>query len=91
MNVCQRELFKTISDRLLHTDCESEPLRIFITGRAGTGKTFTLVVEQISRLLHSPNGKVVVVAAPTGVAARLTFHLTFHLIIEKSRIETCVS
>ena len=40
---------------------------------AKTGKTFTLQleVEQINRLTHVPNGKVAVVAAPTGVAARL--------------------
>lgn len=94
MNVCQRQLFRTISERLSSTNCEEEPLRVFVTGGAGTGKTFTLklVVEQIRRLSHDTNGKAVVVAAPTGVAARLiggsTLHSTFALPIEKGKIET---
>ena len=80
-----------ISDRLLPSENNTEPLRVFVTGGAGTGKTFTLkiIVEQIHRLSHLPASRAVTVAAPTGVAARLiggsTLYSTFALAIEKAR------
>lgn len=77
---------------MLHDDVV-EPLHVFITGGAGSGKTFVLklLVEQIRRLTHDNHGKSVAVTAPTGVAARLiggsTLHSTFALPIEKGRTE----
>lgn len=82
LNLNQGQLFQKISAKLLNVTI-SDQLPIFVTGGAGTGKTFTLKVmtEQIRRLSHTEIGKAVTVTVPTGVAARLiggsTLHSTF--------------
>lgn len=92
LNVDQKRLFSVVSQKLGNSDCTNNPLRFFITGGAGSGKSFTLklFVEQIRRL--SKDRHSVVIAAPTGVAARLvggcTLHSTFSLPIEKGHIPT---
>ncbi|CAH2096670.1 unnamed protein product [Euphydryas editha] len=92
LNFSQRHLFQSISQKLLDPTNQGQ-LLIFVTGGAGTGKTFTLKVmtEQIRRLSCVGTGKRVAVIAPTGVAARIiggsTLHSTFALPIEKGRVE----
>lgn len=93
LNIQQRQLFNKVANKLLQNVDVDESLRIFVTGGAGSGKTFVLklLVEQIRRLGHDDFGKNVIVTAPTGVAARLiggsTLHSTFALPIEKGRTE----
>lgn len=92
LNMSQRQLFQNISRKLLGLS-NPDALLVFITGGAGTGKTFTLKImtEQIRRLSSTDSGKTYAVTAPTGVAARLvggsTLHSTFALPIEKGRPE----
>lgn len=89
-----RQLFRTVSQKLSNDN--DQPLRMFVTGGAGTGKTFTLqlIVEEI-RMLRSNrmHEKAIIVTAPTGVAVRLlggsTLHSTVALPIEKGRPERC--
>ncbi|KAL0868792.1 hypothetical protein ABMA27_008224 [Loxostege sticticalis] len=95
LNIQQKNLFQRISTAIekdLHGD--DEKLLLFITGGAGSGKSFVLklLVEQIKRcyaptvdLLLKP--KFVEVGSLTGVAARQvlgkTLHSLFSLPIEK--------
>ena len=51
---------------------------LFITGKAGTGKT-TLLKEVVSRLKEE--NKVVAVTAPTGVAAHNAEGVTLHSLL----------
>ncbi|XP_045778745.1 uncharacterized protein LOC123876493 [Maniola jurtina] len=93
LNIDQRRLFSLISQKLGNDCTNTSALRLFITGGAGSGKSFTLklLVEQIRRL--SADRHSVVIAAPTGVAARLvggcTLHSTFSLPIEKVAYQLC--
>lgn len=94
LNHDQKQLFARVCEQLkgsLNNEHQSS-LLMFITGGAGSGKSFTLklLVEQIRRL--STNRACVAITAPTGVAARLvkgcTLHSTFLLPIEKGQAVT---
>ncbi|GFT71148.1 ATP-dependent DNA helicase [Trichonephila clavipes] len=88
MNVGQKDAFlfitKIISEQL--NNQSDERLRLFITGNAGTGKTFVfnLLINQVNRCYVK---EVVKVCALTGVAARLvggsTLHSTLKLPVQK--------
>ena len=67
--------------------CDIKPLRLFVSGVGGTGKSF--LIEAIKLLVHriwESKELTVVVAAPTGLAAfnvgGLTIHRLFQLPIE---------
>ncbi|KAL0892661.1 hypothetical protein ABMA27_014384 [Loxostege sticticalis] len=93
LNHDQKQLFAKVSDKLRTntTNDQQRTLLMFITGGAGSGKSFTLklLVEQIRRLSSNTS---VTITAPTGVAARLvggcTLHSTFVLPIEKGQTVT---
>ena len=96
LNADQRRIFDTIQSHLLHqkqhetSECQCDklkPLRLFISGVGGTGKSF--LIEAIKLLVGKiwPSKEVTVaVAAPTGLAAfnigGLTIHRLFQLPIE---------
>lgn len=100
MNVEQKKIFDEVTKRIRMevTDqpTTNAPLKLFVTGGAGSGKSFVLktLVQHIRRcyaptvdqLLHA---SFVEITAPTGVAARLvngkTLHSAFSLGIEKGR------
>src|SRR5271154_5268824 len=87
MNSCQNDVFVYITRGILdEINGLYNPLRLFITGNAGSGKTFlfNLLKNQVNRCY----GKLVVkVCALTGVAARLvggsTLHTTLKLPVQK--------
>lgn len=87
MNGQQRELFNTITSNI-QDQMNGSPrrIRMFVTGGAGVGKTFTFnaLKEQINRCYGR---KAVKVGALTGVAARLvggtTLHTLFKFPVEK--------
>ena len=66
------------------------PLRLFITGGAGTGKSHVISVihEHVERT-HTKSGNACMLAAPTGVAAfnigGLTIHRALNLPVEHDR------
>ena len=78
LTISQAEVFEKIAQHDTNT-----PMHLFITGGAGTGKSFLLRLlrEQILRSnIHSmPN---VLVAAPTGVAAFNINALTLHSLLQ---------
>ncbi|KAG7299154.1 hypothetical protein JYU34_017689 [Plutella xylostella] len=102
LNVQQKDLLKQVSDSIdkdIRLDENQQPLLLFITGGAGSGKSFILklIVEHIKRcyaptvdVLLKPN--FVEVASLTGVAARQisgrTLHSVFSLPIEKTTTMT---
>jgi len=97
MNIEQSHLFSTITNHIKQEiqGQINEPLRLFITGGAGCGKTFLLkMIEQIKRCYAPTVDRLlkptfVEVTALTGVAARLingrTLHSAFFLAIEKGK------
>jgi RecG-like helicase len=72
LNIQQLEIFKMITNQMIGNENSN---KIFITGGAGSGKTFLLklIVQQIIRM----NCKVVV-ASPTGCSAKLINGQTIH-------------
>ena len=98
LNADQRRVFDTVKTHLLHErshennkcSCNDlKPLRLFISGVGGTGKSF--LIETIKILLTSmwSSGELLcAVAAPTGLAAfnvgGVTMHRLFQLPIEHS-------
>ncbi|XP_050338285.1 uncharacterized protein LOC126764671 [Bactrocera neohumeralis] len=82
MNIDQKQLFTVITESIknqLNGDIKRE--KIFVTGGAGTGKTFLFNVlkNQVNRCY----GKLVVkVGALTGVAARLVGGSTLHSLLK---------
>ncbi|KAI8423307.1 hypothetical protein MSG28_014329 [Choristoneura fumiferana] len=99
MNVDQRRIFDEVTKRIrneITKTNENVPLKLFVTGGAGCGKTFVLktIVQHIRRC-YAPttdlllNATFVEVTAPTGVAARLingkTIHSALCLGIEKGK------
>lgn len=101
MNVEQRLLFTSIRDRIRQeleneANVTDDTLKLFVTGGAGSGKTFILkmIVELIKRgytptVNQMLKARFVEVAALTGVAARLVngrpLHSTFSLAIERAK------
>ncbi|XP_046683455.1 ATP-dependent DNA helicase RRM3-like [Homalodisca vitripennis] len=82
MNVDQRQLFILITESIknqLNGDTKQE--KIFVSGGAGTGKTFlfNLLKNQVNRCYSKP---VVKVGALTGVAARLIGGSTLHRMLK---------
>ncbi|CAH1645765.1 unnamed protein product [Spodoptera littoralis] len=97
LNIQQKDLMKRVSETIqknLQDDPAYQPLLLFITGGAGSGKSFLLklIVEQVRRC-YAPTVDpllqpiFVEVAALTGVAAKQingrTLHSVFALPIEK--------
>ena len=98
LNADQRRVFDTVKTHLLHErshennkcSCNDlKPLRLFISGVGGTGKSF--LIETIKNLLTSmwsSDDLLCAVAAPTGLAAfnvgGVTMHRLFQLPIEHS-------
>ncbi|KAG5666753.1 hypothetical protein PVAND_014765 [Polypedilum vanderplanki] len=81
MNVQQRDLFNLITNTIREQlSGNNERLKLFITGGAGVGKTFTFnaLKNQINRLYCRTAVKV---GAPTGVAARLVGGQTLHSLL----------
>jgi len=64
---------------------------VFVTGRAGTGKTYLL--RQVVDLMRR-DGKAIAIAAPTGMAAinceGQTLHGLFHFPVRRSNLEPTV-
>ena len=84
----REDLLENESSRLLRLDT-IKPLRMFISGVGGTGKSF--LIEAIKCLVddiwHPKSGEIMcAIAAPTGIAAfnvgGLTIHRLFQLPIE---------
>ena len=95
LNVDQRRIYDRVMNHLHHhkqhddgdCHCDIKPLRLFVSGVSGTGKSF--LIEAIKLLVHrtwESEELTVVVAAPTGLAAfnvgGLTIHRLFQLPIE---------
>ena len=95
LNGDQRRIYDSVMNHLHHhkqhddgdCHCDIKPLRLFVSGVGGTGKSF--LIEAIKLLVHRIWGSdelTVVVAAPTGLAAfnvgGLTIHRLFQLPIE---------
>ena len=95
LNADQRRIFDKVKDHLLHQQqheadecsCDLSPLRMFVSGVGGTGKSF--LIETIKALVHDlwPSDDLTcAIAAPTGLAAfnvgGITIHRLFQLPIE---------
>ena len=95
LNDDQRRIFENIKAHLHHQQrheanaclCDLKPLRMFVSGVGGTGKSF--LIETIKALVYSLwslDGLLCAVAAPTGLAAfnvgGITIHRLFQLPIE---------
>lgn len=90
MNEGQKKLFEFVEDQI-HKEQRKEkcpPINLFVTGSAGTGKSYVLnlIVEQIQKTCGN---EVVKVCAFTGAAAILvngqTIHSTFKLNVTSAR------
>ena len=104
LNVEQRRLFDEVTERIDQETGEqsdaSGPLKLFISGAAGTGKTFVLkaIAHQIQQRYTAKadplsNAMFVVVTALTGVEAAVahgkTLHNVFALDIETDELPRC--
>ena len=93
MSPAQKLAHDTVKQHSLacHADTSHAPLHLFITGGAGTGKSFEIEMlqETLIRLHPSARHCPVALAAPTGVAAYnihgCTIHRTFGLPVEDVR------
>ena len=95
LNDDQRRIFNQIKNHLFHQkqhednecQCEFKPLRMFVSGVGGTGKSF--LIETTKALVNNiwpSNDLTCAIAAPTGLAAfnvsGVTIHRLFQLPIE---------
>ena len=95
LNQDQRRVFDNVKAHFMHQklheenqcSCDVTPLRLFVSGVGGTGKSF--LIEAIKALVNSlwtSEGLLCAVAAPTGLAAfnvgGITIHRLFQLPIE---------
>ena len=95
LNDDQRRIFNQIKNHLFHQkqhednecQCEFKPLRMFVSGVGGTGKSF--LIEKTKALVNNiwpSNDLTCAIAAPTGLAAfnvgGVTIHRLFQLPIE---------
>ena len=75
LNNQQRKLFDDITERSISTDVNERPVYLFISGNAGTGKSFLvkLLIEAIKLIKIKPGSDLqkppVIVMAPTANAA----------------------
>ena len=91
LNGDQRRIYDSVMNHLHHhkqhddgdCHCDIKPLRLFVSGVGGTGKSF--LIEAIKLLVHRILGSAeltVVVAAPTGLAAFNVGGLTIHRLFQ---------
>ena len=75
LNNQQRKLFDDITERCISTDVNERPVYLFLSGNAGTGKSFLvkLLIEAIKWIKIKPGTELqkppVIVMAPTANAA----------------------
>ena len=95
LNADQRRIFNRVESHLQHQkqhengecQCEFKPLRMFVSGVGGTGKSFLIeAIKLMVGKIWASKEVTVSVAAPTGLAAfnvgGLTIHRLFQLPIE---------
>ena len=95
LNDDQRRIFENIKTHLYHQQrheandcsCELKPLRMFVSGVGGTGKSFLIeTIKALVNCIWSLDGLLCAVAAPTGLAAfnvgGVTIHRLFQLPVE---------
>ena len=95
LNQDQKRVFENVKVHFLHQkcheakqcSCDFSPLRLFVSGVGGTGKSF--LIEAIKALVNSlwnSEGLLCGIAAPTGLAAfhvgGITIHRLFQLPVE---------
>ena len=95
LNMDQKRIYEKVKMHLLHLlshesgecSCDLKPLRMFVSGVGGTGKSF--LIHALKSLIHQiwPSSDLsCAIAAPTGLAAfnvgGMTIHRLFHLPIE---------
>ena len=95
LNMDQKRIYEKVKMHLLHLlshesgecSCDFKPLRMFVSGVGGTGKSF--LIHALKSLIHQiwPSSDLsCAIAAPTGLAAfnvgGMTIHGLFHLPIE---------
>ena len=95
LNMDQKRIYEKVKMHLLHLlshesgecSCDFKPLRMFVSGVGGTGKSF--LIHALKSLIHQiwPSSDLsCAIAAPTGLAAfnvgGMTIHRLFHLPIE---------
>ena len=77
LNRQQRKLFDDIAERLGCSDENEQPFYLFLTGNAGTGKSFLLkvLIEAVKHMKISPGNELkkppLIVMAPTANAASI--------------------
>ena len=77
LNQQQRKLFDDVTERLVSTDENEKPFYLFLTGNAGTGKSFLLnvLIDAAKHISIKPGDDLkkppVIVMAPTANAARI--------------------
>ena len=77
LNKQQRKLFDDILERVTSTDVNEQPFYLFLTGNAGTGKSFLLkvLIEAVKHSKITPGDDLkkpsMLVMAPTANAARI--------------------
>ena len=75
LNQQQRKLFDDFSERIVSTDVNEQPFYLFLTGNAGTGKSFLLsvMIEAVKHRIVAPGDDLkkpsLLVMAPTANAA----------------------
>ena len=97
LNGDQKRIFDNVKAHLLHQkcheanecSCDLKPLRMFISGVGGTGKSFLIeTIRALVASIWSLDRLLCAIAAPTGLAAfnvgGITIHRLFQLPIEHS-------
>ena len=77
LNRQQRRLFDDLTERMVSTDISEHPVHLFLTGNAGTGKSFlaNILIEAIKHIMIKAGDQLkkpsVLVMAPTANAAHI--------------------
>ena len=77
LNRQQRKLFDDLTERMVSTDISEHPVHLFLTGNAGTGKSFVanILIEAIKHIMIKAGDELkkpsVLVMAPTANAAHI--------------------
>ena len=91
LNVDQRRVFDNIKAHLLHQEqhdskscsCDFTPLRMFVSGVGGTGKSFLIeTIDQLTSEIWPSGGTTCAIAAPTGLAAFNVGGMTLHRLLQ---------